>query len=132
ELAHLQQILDGGALAGKPGFGLAAGDRYDIKIQVVGKPLVESQLLLAEVLACIQRGEIEEAEVHRLLDLVGEGAGQDDPGDVRLDDLEGLYRMRVEGGVLQRGNQGLAHGLSFSSTVGFGAHYGGCDRPCKP
>jgi uncharacterized membrane protein (DUF2068 family) len=37
--------------------------------------------------APLERGEVEEPEVHGLLDLVGKVAAEDDAGDVRLDQL---------------------------------------------
>ncbi|MNJ56898.1 hypothetical protein D3C77_524620 [compost metagenome] len=95
----------------------AAADRQHLQVQVWRQALVQAQLFMAEVLPCFQAGEVEKAEVHRLLDLVGERAGEQNPGDMRLDDLEAIHRMRVEGGVLQGGDQGLAHGQSLRCNL---------------
>ncbi|MNP44863.1 hypothetical protein D3C76_1387430 [compost metagenome] len=90
-----------------------AGDWQHFQVQVLGQALVEAQLFATEMLAGVEAGEIEEAEVDRLLDLVGIAAGQQHPGYVRLDHLESVHRMWVEGGILQGGYQGLAHGRSL-------------------
>src|SRR5690606_40379351 len=76
ELAHLQGIFDDRRVFAEAGRLQAAADGYDLTIQRRGKALVEAQLLLAEVLAAGQFGKVEEAEVHRLLDLVGVGASE--------------------------------------------------------
>ncbi|MNL57867.1 hypothetical protein D3C87_1814580 [compost metagenome] len=110
ELAHFQDIFDGRAIAAnRRGFG-AAGNRQYLKVKAVGQALVQAQFFLAKVFARRQFAEVEEAEVDRLLDLVRIGAGEQHPGDMRLDYLESVYGMWVEGRVLQGGNQGLAHG----------------------
>ncbi len=113
ELAHLQQVFDCLAVAADPRRLFAAGDRQDLQVEIVGEALIQAQLFVAIEAALVQAGEIEKAEIHRLLDLVGVGTGQQDPGDVRLDDLEALHRVGVEGRVLQGGDQGLAHGISL-------------------
>ncbi|MNL83746.1 hypothetical protein D3C87_2114800 [compost metagenome] len=61
----------------------------------MSEALVEAQFFLAEVFASGQFAEVEEAEIHRFLDLVGIGPGQHYPGNMRLDDLESLYRMGI-------------------------------------
>jgi hypothetical protein len=58
-------------------------------------------------------GKVEEAEVHRLLDLVGVRAGEDYPGYMGLDDTKTLGGVRVQGRILQGGDQCLAHGHSL-------------------
>ncbi|MCY1425001.1 hypothetical protein D9M71_407790 [compost metagenome] len=118
ELAALQQVFDGRAVAAQHGGFFTAGDRQDFQVQAFGEALVEAQLFLAEMLARFQAGEVEEAEVHRLLDLVGIAAGEQDPGDVGFDQSETLHRVRKEGRVLQGGNQRLAHGGSLVICIG--------------
>ncbi|MNJ62024.1 hypothetical protein D3C77_578430 [compost metagenome] len=113
ELAHLQRIFDRRARAIQLRRLLATGDRQYLQVQAGGHALVQAQFFFAEVLACRQRGEVEKAEVHRLLDLVGELAGENDPGDVCFDDPQVVDRMRIEGRILQGGDQCLAHGLSL-------------------
>ncbi len=95
EFAHLQHVLD--RLAGTIQLGRldATGNRQHFQIKVGRQALVQAQFFLAEVFAGAQLGEVEEAEIDRLLELVGIGAGQDDPGNMRLDDLETIHRMRV-------------------------------------
>ncbi|MNH06508.1 hypothetical protein D3C79_658780 [compost metagenome] len=113
KLAHFQGVLDCLAVATQLRRFHATGDRQDVQVQAIGQALVQAQLFITEVFAAGQFGEIEEAEVHRLLDLVGILAGQQHPGNMRLDELKRLHRVREQGGVLQRGDQGLAHGRSF-------------------
>ena len=60
----------------------------DAEIDVVRQPLVEPDLFLAEEPALLERGEVEEPEIDGLLDLVDGVAGQEDPGDVGLDELD--------------------------------------------
>ncbi|MNT48777.1 hypothetical protein D3C72_1855770 [compost metagenome] len=76
ELAHFQRVLDRFAFATQLRRFGATGDRQDVQVQAFGQALVQAQLFVAEVLACGQFGEIEEAEIHRLLDLVGIVASQ--------------------------------------------------------
>ncbi|MCY1394034.1 hypothetical protein D9M71_89480 [compost metagenome] len=113
ELAAFEHVLDGRTGTVQYWRILAAGDRQDFEVQAFSQALVEAQLFLAEVLAGFEAGEVEEAEVHRLLDLVDVGAGEKYPGNVGLDQPEVLYRMREEGRVLQGGDQRLAHGRSL-------------------
>src|SRR5690606_7958901 len=84
----------------------AAADRQNLSVERRRETLVETQLLVAEVLAAGQFGEVEEAEIHRLLDLVGVGAGEQNPGDVGFDDLETVHGVGVKGWILQGGDQG--------------------------
>ena len=58
------------------------GDRHYREVELGGEALVEGQFLFAEETALFQGGKIQEAEIHRLLDLVGVFPGQDDPGDM--------------------------------------------------
>ncbi|MDT4875097.1 hypothetical protein FQZ97_1104400 [compost metagenome] len=95
ELAHFQRVFDGRAIACQLRVLGTTVDRQNFQVQALGQALVEAQLFLAEVFASGQFGEVEEAEIHRFLDLVGIGPGQHYPGNMRLDDLESLYRMGI-------------------------------------
>ena len=114
ELTHFQRVFDNRTVAAKLRCIDAAADRQYFQVKTLGQALVEAQLFLAEMLAGTQLGEIEKTEVHRFLELVGKGAGEHHPGNMGFDDLELLYRMRVEGRVLQCGDQSLAHGRSLA------------------
>lgn len=114
ELAHFQCIFDGRAAAAELWRIGAATDRQYFQIKALSQALVETQLFLAEVLAGAQLGEVEKAEVHRFLDLVGKGAGKHHPGNIGFDNLKLLHGMGVEGRVLQCGDQSLAHGRSLA------------------
>lgn len=113
ELAHFQGVFDNRAVTRDLRRFGTAGDRQHFQIQIIGQALVQTQLFAAEVPARFKAGEIEKAEVDRLFQLIGIGTGEQDPGDMGLDDLESVYGMRVEGRVLQGGDQGLAHRRSF-------------------
>ena len=80
-----------------------AGHRHDPQVDRRGQAAVEADLLLAEVAALLQRAEVEEAQVDRLLDLVGIGPGQEDDRDVRLADLHRLDRIERVGGRVGEG-----------------------------
>ena len=99
----------------------------------MGQALVETQLFAAEMLASVETGEVEEAEVHRFLHFISKGACENDPGDMGLDDLEPIHGMRVEGRVLQGSDQGLAH-RRFLQSLGkiHGRHYGRKSAGRKP
>ncbi|MNE07933.1 hypothetical protein D3C80_1005730 [compost metagenome] len=132
ELAHLQHILECRTFASDLRRLGGAGDRQHFEVEVVGQALIQAQLFATEMLAGVEAGEVEEAEVDRLLDLVGIAAGQQHPGYVRLDHLEPVHRMGVKGGILQGGYQGLAHGRSlFYCAIG-ARHYGLWAPGCKP
>ena len=85
KFAHLHRVFQRGSRAAEHGGVDAARDRHDVEVEVRGEPPVEPQLLVAEESPRRERGEIEEAEIDRLLDLVGEGAGQQHIRDVRLE-----------------------------------------------
>src|SRR3990167_115740 len=114
ELTHFQRVFDGWTSAAELRGIDAAADRQYFKVEVLSQALIEAQLFLAEVFACAQLGEVEKAEIHRLLELVGKGDGEHHPGNMGFDNLELLYGMGVEGRVLQCGDQSLAHGRSLA------------------
>ena len=62
------------------------------------------------MLAGSEIGEVQKPEVNRFFHLVGIGAREDDPGNVRLDYLKSIDFVWVEIRVFQGGNQVLAHG----------------------
>ncbi len=71
---------------------------------------------MAEMLTQSQRSKIQETEVHRLLEFVGIRASQQNPRNVRFDELEILHRMWEKSRVLQGSDQRLAHGRSFRNV----------------
>src|SRR5262249_2065407 len=62
-----------------------------------------------------------EPEADGLLELVGERPGEEDDGDVRLPDVDGLDRVRVGGrvGELLDEAAGVGHGAWGSGRVSF-------------
>jgi hypothetical protein len=76
-----------------------------VEVDVRGKTLVEAQLLATEERPLLKGRVIEKAEVDCLFDLVDVLSGQDDPGDVCLDQLQAGYCMVVQLRILQRLDQ---------------------------
>ena len=76
-------------------------DRDDSPVDPRREPLVDSHLLAAEVLAPRERELLDEAEVDRLLRLVDELPGEEDVGDVGLDELDGVRAVGVGAGIAQ-------------------------------
>jgi len=66
----------------------ADGDRDYIDIDLGRESPVEAQLRVAGLPPFLEGGEVEEAQVDRTLDLEHIRRPQEDPGDVRLDQLE--------------------------------------------
>ncbi len=95
ELAHFQRVFDNRAVTAQLRRFGRAGDRQHFKIQIFGQALVQAQLFVAEMPAIFQFGEVQEAEVHRFLQFISVRAGQYDPGNMGLDDLERFHRMGV-------------------------------------
>ena len=104
KFAHLHRVFQHGAGAAQLGRVDAAGDRHHIEIEVRGEPPVESELLVAEEPPRRKRREVEEAEIDRLLDLVGERAGQEHIRNVRLQHRGGRDRAAQGRGPRQRGD----------------------------
>ncbi len=77
---------------------------------------------MAEALALLQRELLDEAEVDGLLRLVGEVAGEEDVGDVRLHELDrGRHapsRARVGAGLAEVTHPGREGGVAHRPTVG--------------
>jgi hypothetical protein len=115
ELAHAHRIIDDGTVAVEAGIVDAAGDAHHRLVEFRREPAVQAQFLVAVETPLLQCAEIQEAEIDRLLDLVGIGACQHHPGDVRLDDLEAFDRMRKARRLLQGGNES---GLGVEVHVG--------------
>ena len=130
EAAHLHDVLhDGPGPAGRggAGIGLLSGgkrrsepevavhpdQRRDAQIDVRGQPPVQEDLLAAIAPASLQGREVQEAQVHRLLHLVGEVAGEEDHRDVGVVHLDGHRRMGVGGGAAE----GLDHTVEGHGDV---------------
>lgn len=73
----------------------APGDARQAEIDPWCEAPVEAQFLLAEVVPQRRRGKIEESQCDGFLDLVGQPAGQKNPGYVGLDQGDRPRCMRV-------------------------------------
>jgi hypothetical protein len=111
ELPHADGVLDELALLVHRQPAARAHDAGQAEVQARGEALVEPQLLLAEVTAARAGREVEEVEANRLLDLVGEAAGQEHPGDVGLDELRPFDRTGPRGRIEQGVRQALHEAL---------------------
>src|SRR5688572_2120590 len=94
EFTHADRILHCGSRAPDLQLPALARDRKHVDVEVGGKPPIEPQLLLAQLTPSGERRSIEKVVPYRLLDLVGEAAGQHHPGDVGLNDAKPRYRVR--------------------------------------
>ena len=110
ELHHPQRVLErrgvGGADAGCSG---RSRDRHDVDVQPRRVTPVQAQLFAAEFKTTFGRRIVDETEPQRFLHLVGEGPGQEHPGDVGLDAGHGSghgMQRRIGSRVLHRGGEG--------------------------
>jgi hypothetical protein len=79
EAAHLQRVFDDGAAAGELWLVRTTGDRHHGQVNVGRKATVQTQLGRAARVALVECAVVEEGQGERLLDLVGELAGQQQP-----------------------------------------------------
>ncbi|WP_241546937.1 hypothetical protein [Thiohalobacter thiocyanaticus] len=117
ELLHLEGVFDGCARAVELRVLRGAGYRNHIEIQLRRQAAVEFQFNLAVLAALFQGTEIEKAEIDRFLELVGDAAGEQDPGDMGFDHAEVTDRMRKAFGRLQRGYDSLQCGCRGAHTA---------------
>ncbi len=93
---HLDGVFDDGARGrAQPRCVAAPPDRRDFKVDPRRQAAIEAQFLLAVEAPLFQGAEIQKAEIERLLQLVGELAGEQDMGNVGFQLLDGLDRMRI-------------------------------------
>ena len=120
-----------------------AGDRHGGHVELRREPAADADLFLAKPPAALERGVVEEAEVERLLQLVDERAGEEDPGDVGLDQTDRRGGVRVglrpaepldEAARVGRDDGGDGHGIRRqkncrpavargAAAVGFARHH---------
>ena len=77
---------------------------HDTEIHVVREATIQADLFLAEEATALEGGEVQKAEVQRLLHLVDAVAGEEDPGNVRLDQLDSFDGMRIRAGIQESGH----------------------------
>ena len=102
KLAHLDRILQHRPVATHARSPGRAADLDEFQVQFRGEPAVQPQLLLAVMAAQPERGEVQEAEVHGLLDLVGVLARQQDPRDVSFQHPHAAHRVRIARWIQER------------------------------
>jgi hypothetical protein len=108
------------ALPQDPGGCGRSDDRHRIEVERRSEPPIEPYLLLAEVSPSLERTEVEEAEIDRLLHLVHIVAGEKHPRDVGLDELHVLDGV----GIGRRREQAVQQGRFVGRLVGFGLFWG--------
>ena len=111
EAPHAHQVLDRRLvhLPLRPVGGAVQGQH--IQIEVGRETPVETQLVLAAGMAQGQRAEVQERQLQGLLDLVGEFAGQQHPGDMGLDEFGRAGHIGKEAGPQQAADQGWQVGI---------------------
>jgi hypothetical protein len=104
ELAHPHRVFDRGSGAVHDGIVDAARDRDDIDIDRRREAAIEPQLLFAAEATPGEGGEIEKAEIERLLDLVREFAGQEYVRDVCFQMRDSRATLAEPRRIGKRGN----------------------------
>ena len=96
--AHPHRVLDGPGVVtrGETEAVPTADDRVDPEVVGGRETPVEAHLLPAHLAAPFDGAVVEEGERHRLLHLVGQIAGQEDPRRVRLAKLDALGAVGIE------------------------------------
>ena len=105
KLAHPDRILQHRPVATYARSLGHAADLDEFQVQFRSEPAVQPQFLLAVMAAQPERGEVQEAEVHGLLDLVGVLARQQDPRDVRFQHPHAAHRVRIARRIQERREQ---------------------------
>jgi len=95
--------IDGDATTSLPYSGHA-------EVGVGAEAGVEDDLPAAVVSSLTKSGEVQEAEVHRLFDLVDVVAGEEDVGDVGLDEVDAVHGMGIGGGGEEGADEGRERG----------------------
>ena len=90
---HVNRVVDDLSLAADPVRAAFDRDRRHPEVDVGGEAPIELDLRLAGGAALLARGEVEEAEVDRLLHLVDVVAEHEDPRDVGLEHAIGVRRQ---------------------------------------
>jgi hypothetical protein len=88
EAHHAHRPVDEGTLAGEPVAPIDQPHRDHAEVDVGREPPVERHLGLAGLPPLLEGAKVEEAQLDRLLDLVGLGVRQEDPGVVGLAQLD--------------------------------------------
>ena len=127
ELHHPQRVLERrGVGVADAGCGGRSRDRHDVDVQPRRVTAVQSQFFAAQFRATLGRRIVDETEPQRLLHLVGEGPGQEHPGDVGLDAGHGSghgMQRRIGSRILHRGGEGsLCCGVIERGVVLAGVH----------
>ena len=81
---------------------LAADDGVDSEVVRGREPMIEAHLLAAHLQPSFEAAVVEERQHQRLLHLVGELAGEEDPGNMRLAQFDPLRAMGVEARIEHR------------------------------
>jgi hypothetical protein len=113
--AHLDGVLDrrGIVLGRDPEPVPRRDDRAHAVVDVRRQARVEPHLFAAELVATVERAVVEERQAQRLLELEGQLAGEQHPGDMRFAKLDAGRPMPVGRWIQQRderpGQPGGAH-----------------------
>ena len=105
EAAHLDGILEHLAVATEADLSVTPRDRYDTYVQVRRPGPVQAYLFLTAMLSFLERAEVEKIEDDGFLDLVNVIAGEKHPGNVCLDEVDGIDRVVERFGSTQAVDQ---------------------------
>jgi hypothetical protein len=98
QAAHVDGVVDDGAFAIDGDDAVALSYRGDAEVGVGAEAGVEDDLAAAVVSSLRESREVQEAEVHGLFDLVDMVAGEEDVGDMGLEEVDAVYGMGIGGG----------------------------------
>jgi hypothetical protein len=101
QAAHPDGRLDGPPRTANNVGAISLDDVDHPKVHIRAEAAVEADLIFTVGDASLERREVEKPDVNWLLDLVGERPGKDDPGDVRLLQLDVIGRVRIGLGLEQ-------------------------------
>ncbi len=101
EAAHVHCPFDDLAAAAEVQLALVAHDRDKAEVDVGRVRPIDFHLAHGGRVPGVQRREVDEAQMHALAQLVGILADEKDPGDVRLDNVDGGSARAVGRGVAE-------------------------------
>ena len=119
EAAHLHRVFERSARTAETRRIRTAGDPHDTEVIAGSQTPVQPHLLVAGLTAQRKRAEIEESEIDGFLDLVGVIAGEQHPGDMRLDQPHLADGMAVAFSLRQQRPDKRGFWLGIHSAASF-------------
>ena len=107
EAAHAYRPVDRRSVAVHPRCLGRPGDRANPQIDLWRQPSIQAQFLETGLVAGLEIDEVEEPQIQRFLELIGQVTGQDHAGDVGVDPAPRSTALRPGRGPHERPGQGL-------------------------